>query len=192
MRIEQITRVLGRMARVGGIRIQTPPLGNAVVPRPPRASGPAGSGSWANAWSSPLARATGLAKPAEPSPKDGKLRARPLLDGAAMRLHNWLSDRLEEVSPTCILHARVALSAFIGKEGGEKAEGLDDLSIDLLVVDGGGHACVALLRQGTRMPDAEATIIAALEEADIPLVTVAARHKVSRLWSEIEPHLPEG
>lgn len=197
--LPSVRAALSRLARLGGVRIADEsgrvPAGAAARPD----GAPRGSGSWANDWA-PFARAAGLRPPA-PDPEDraadgeapaadAPLMVRPLLDGASIRLQTWLGDRLEEEAPTCSLHAGVALGAFLRPAQGEAPE-IADLAVDLLVADAAMRPRLALVRRGTRPAAAEATLVAALGEAGVPVVHPRPRVPYSRLWGAIRPHLPE-
>ena len=193
-----VSRTMARAAtRMGLLRPA------AALPAASEGDAVRGSGSWANEWSGArvaVDRARMLAARgrsrggrgggAEPIP-EGSVRARPLMSGRAVKLHQWISDRLEAEAPTCTLHAGVALSAFLASD--QAYPGYDPLAglvADLVITDLQGQPVAALLREGT---DAQRHLMTldALLDADLPIVDLPARPTLSVLWSEIAAHLPE-
>ena len=201
--------MLARMARVGGVHVHG--MAAAEDGKMPLPDEPRGSGSWANEWV-PLARAAGLSPPetspmdadarhpvvprrpgkgapAAPPPPAAPLTCQPLLDAPLQRLHGFLCDRLEEEAPLCAVHAKTILSAFVVPSEGRAPE-IADLSVDLLIVDGAGKPCMALMRRNIRSAQAEATVENALEEAGVPLHWLRTRVAPHKLWGNLRAHLP--
>ncbi|MEM7641212.1 MAG: hypothetical protein AAF366_01640 [Pseudomonadota bacterium] len=182
---------------------------DAPVPKTPK-DDLRGSGSWANEWTgtrSAVETAKALAKkgkapkpdapatpktPAADAITEGSVRPRPLMSTRDVKLHNWIADRMEAEAPTCSLHAGVALSAFLASD--EAYPGFDPLSgmiADMLIADGEGQPVLALIRENTADPARHLLLLDALLDADLPIVDIQPRPKLSALWDEITQHLPE-
>lgn len=170
-----------------------------------------GSGSWANEWTgtrSAVQQAKALAKktkknrantpdaaaaPTVDSIAEGSIRPRPLMSTRDVTLHNWIADRMEVEAPTCSLHSGVALSAFLASD--EAYPGfnpLDGMIADMVVADGEGQPVLVLIRENTADPGRHLLLLDALLDADLPIIDIQPRPKLSVLWDEIAQHLPEG
>ncbi|UWQ17605.1 hypothetical protein [Jannaschia sp. M317] len=200
-----LSQTMTRITRAGqGLRKQAPadavPLSAAMVKDDLR-----GSGSWANDWakgrkaSDPTptaAPARTKRRPAAPaaavdSIPEGTIRARPLMSTRDVKLHQWISDRLEAEAPTCALHAGVALGAFL--VSAETRDGYDPLAglvADLLISDDQGQPLVVLIRENRAHPARQILLLDALMDAGLPIVDIQPRPSLSALWSGIADHLP--
>lgn len=194
-----MSRMFPWFARAGlvGLRradLAAPPL--APEPIPPR-----GSGSWANEWNgasdavrraqthlrNSLGRGTKMAKPVA----RGSLRIKPLLSARDAQLYVWLADLLETDAPTCTLHARVSLRAFLAVRDPAAADGfLRGLTADFLIADEVGQPVIALLRDDPRDAEAQMRLVDVLLEASLPVLDIPDDPGRTALWNDIRAVLP--
>ncbi|MGB3408965.1 MAG: hypothetical protein WBA67_15895 [Jannaschia sp.] len=202
-----LTKTVSRLARAGfGVR-KTP---DGPAPSAKSSSHDLrGSGSWANEWAGAkhaVQRAKTLASLGKSRKRgqgkapsavaqnipEGTVRTKPLMSTRDVKLHQWISDRLEAEAPTCSLHAGVALGAFlVSDEAREDFDPLCSLVADLLITDDHGQPVVALIRENRANPARQLLLLDALLDADVPIVDIPARPSLSAMWAEIAANLPE-
>ncbi|MGC1260618.1 MAG: hypothetical protein WA873_08130 [Jannaschia helgolandensis] len=200
-------KTVTRLARSGIAGLRSTSV--AATGKEADASGPRGSGSWANEWSgaksavakTAVERAKSLARPGKSRTKsnapqdaipEGTIRTRPLMSVRNVKLHNWIADRMEAEAPTCSLHACVALNSFLTSLANpDGTDPLTGLTADLLIVDEHGQPVVALIREKAADPSQQLMVIDALLDADLPIVDIPARPSLSGLWASIAETLPK-
>ncbi|MCK0167528.1 hypothetical protein MWU52_08220 [Jannaschia sp. S6380] len=200
-----VARTMSRFAK-GGLASLRPRQAPAEATAPLAATGPdrpRGSGSWANEWvgtKAAVERAKSLARPgrkrksgkaAADSIPEGTIRTKPLMSARGVKLHNWISDRLEAEAPTCTLHACVSLGAFLSADTAHEGhDPLAGLVADLLIVDETGQPIAALIRENVADPSRHLLMLDALLDADLPIIDLPAKPTLSMLWGEIAETLP--
>lgn len=122
---------------------------------------------------------------------EGSIHARALLSRKEVQLYNWIADKIETEAPSCSLHARVALSAFLDAqvEPGT-ANPLNGLAVDLLIIDEAGAPVAALVRENRKDPIRQIAVFEALLDADVTIVDLPSKGSLARLWAEIQKVLP--
>ncbi|WP_141134377.1 hypothetical protein [Jannaschia aquimarina] len=192
--LKTATRLAPRLMRMASRGGQTP----ATEPAKAVASAPEeslrGSGSWANEWAgarAAIARAAAAGpipkRNAAPPPPENIIRPRPLMSAREIKLHNWIADKLEVSCPDCSLHAGVALESFLVSE---QPDALDGLVADMLIADDRGTPLVTLIRDRKVDNDRQVRLLDALIDAELPVIDLPDKLSLSKLWAQIEQHLP--